>query len=193
MDEERYELRNARVLASEAMARLIRPGDTVVDATMGNGGDTLFLSKLVGEHGLVYAVDIQQDAMDRTKERLEAEGMGSRVRFSLLGHEHLSEIVSTPVRAVMFNLGWLPGGDHACTTHVDTTLSALEQACTLLLPGGMISVCVYPGHEEGTRELSAVEAFCMQLPVRQYTVLGSRFVNARPETPRLFLIQKNKT
>ncbi|MBQ7485982.1 MAG: methyltransferase domain-containing protein [Clostridia bacterium] len=190
--DERYELRNARYLAADAIQRLVQPGDTVVDATMGNGGDTLFLCRLVGEKGHVYAIDIQMDAMKRTKERLDAEGLGERVSFSLQGHQHLREIVKTPVQAVMFNLGWLPGGNHECTTHVETTIEALRQATEMILPGGMVSVCVYPGHDEGTRELSAVESFCSELPVNRYTVLANRFVNARQGTPQLFLIQKNR-
>lgn len=189
---ERTELKNARYLASEAMQRLIRPGDAVVDATMGNGGDTLFLAQLVGDLGHVYAIDIQPAVLERTKERLEAEGLLDRVSFSLAGHQHLAEIVAGPVQAVMFNLGWLPGGDHGCTTHTETTLEALSQACSCLLPGGLISVCVYPGHEEGRRELEAVREYCRKLPVKTYTVLHHHFINARAETPQLFLIQKNR-
>jgi len=189
---ERYELKNARYLASDAMQRLIRPGDRVVDATMGNGGDTVFLAQLVGKQGHVYAIDIQPAAMEKTKERLEAEQLLERVSFSLDGHQHLDEFVREPVQAVMFNLGWLPGGDHGCTTHTETTIEAISQACTCLLPGGMISVCVYPGHEEGSRELEAVAGFCEKLPVRNFTVLHHRFINARSETPQLFLIQKNR-
>ena len=188
---ERFELKNARYLASDVMQRLIQPGDTVVDATMGNGGDTVFLAQLGGEQGRVYAIDIQPAAMKRTKERLEAEGLIERVFFSLEGHQHLAEIVGGPVRAVMFNLGWLPGGDHICTTRTETTVEAVLQACSCLLPGGLISVCVYPGHEEGMRELEAVTQFCRNLPVRTYTVLQHRFINAKAETPQLFLIQKN--
>ena len=188
----RYELKNARYLAAEAMQRLVQPGDTVVDATMGNGGDTLFLCRLVGENGHVYAIDIQPEAMARTKERLDVEEICTRVSFSLNGHQHLREIVGEPVQAVMFNLGWLPGGNHACTTCVETTLKALQQAVELILPGGMVSVCVYPGHDEGTKELDAVTSFCSMLPVNRYTVLGNRFMNAKQGTPQLFLIQKNR-
>ena len=190
--DERYELRNARYLAAETMQRLIRPGDTVVDATMGNGGDTVFLCRLTGEEGRVYAIDIQQEALDRTRERITAEGFESRVEFSLLGHQHLKEIVSGPIRAIMFNLGWLPGGNHECTTRVETTIEALSQATECLMQGGIISVCVYPGHDEGTKELEAVTGFCQALPVREYTVLRNTFINARQDTPQLFLIQKNR-
>ena len=188
---ERYELKNARYLASDAMQRLIRPGDRVVDATMGNGGDTVFLAQLVGKQGHVYAIDIQPAAMEKTKERLEAEQLLERVSFSLDGHQHLAEFVREPVQAVMFNLGWLPGGNHSCTTLTETTTQAIMQACNCLLPGGMISICVYPGHEEGEREREAVTELCKSLPVRNYTVLHHGFINAKAGTPELFLIQKN--
>ena len=111
-----YELRSARYLAAEALERVIGPGDTAVDATMGNGHDTLTLCRLVGPAGRVYAFDVQRDAVERTRERLRDAGMLDRASLFCLGHECMAEVVKTPVTAVVFNLGWLPGGDHAVTT-----------------------------------------------------------------------------
>ena len=47
-------------------------GEVAVDFTMGNGGDTLFLSKTVGESGKVYAFDIQEEALASTEAYLKS-------------------------------------------------------------------------------------------------------------------------
>ncbi len=193
METERFVLRNARHLAADYMARAIRPGDTVVDATMGNGKDTLFLCELVGEGGCVYAFDVQPEAVERTRERVEEAGFADRTTLLLAGHETMAEKISEPVQAVMFNLGWLPGAAHAVTTRTETTLAAVRAATELLSPGGVVTVCVYPGHEEGTRELEALRTFVSQMDVRRFNTLHHVFVNASNQTPQLFLIQRNES
>lgn len=189
--DDRFVLRNARYLAADYMTRSLREGDVAVDATMGNGHDTQFLCGLVGESGRVYAFDVQQSALDNTAARLEAAGLRSRAELILSGHEKMAEYVKTPVRAVMFNLGWLPGAEHIVTTKTNTTLEAVRAAAQLLLPGGIMTVCVYPGHEEGTRELAALLEWASGLDVRTFNVLHHHFICAAPNTPRLILIQKN--
>lgn len=192
MDSERFVLRNARHLAADYMIRSIREGDRVIDATMGNGKDTLFLCELVGETGHVYAFDVQAEAVERTKERVKEAGYDGRATLLLAGHETMVEHVKEPVQAVMFNLGWLPGAEHIVTTKTETTLAAVRAACNLIAPGGIVTVCVYPGHEEGTRELSALLEYAASLDVRRFNVAHHRFLNASLQTPQLILIQKNK-
>ena len=190
--QERYVLRNARHLAADYMIRTIREGDTVVDATMGNGKDTLFLCDLVGETGHVYAFDVQAEAVERTRERVREAGFEDRTTLFLAGHETMAEHIKAPVQAVMFNLGWLPGAQHIVTTKTDTTIKAVHAALELIVPGGIVTVCVYPGHEEGTRELEALKEYVSGLSVRTFNVLYHSFVNASSQTPQLFLIQRNK-
>ena len=190
-NDERFVLRNARHLAADYMIRTLREGDVAVDATMGNGHDTQFLRELVGERGHVYAFDVQQSAIDNTANRLEAEGFSSRATLILDGHQNMAEYIAQPVRAVMFNLGWLPGAAHAVTTQVETTLQAVNAAARLLVPGGVMTICVYPGHEEGTRELSALLEWAGALDVRTFNVLHHHFICAAAHTPRLILVQKN--
>lgn len=192
-DDGRFVLRNARYLAADYMTRAVRSGDTVVDATMGNGKDTLFLCGLVGESGHVYAFDVQAEAVARTRERIDEAGYASRATLLLAGHETMAEHVKGPVQAVMFNLGWLPGAVHAVTTKTETTLAAVRAATALIAPGGIVTVCVYPGHEEGARELEALGALAAGLDVRRFNVLHHRFVNASLQTPQLILIQRNKS
>ena len=188
---ERFVLRNARHLAADYMLRTVREGDTVVDATMGNGKDTLFLAELVGESGRVHAFDVQAEAVERTRQRVEEAGYAPRVSLHLAGHETMKQHVPSGVQAIMFNLGWLPGAGHAVTTLTDTTLAAAQAACDLIAPGGIVTICVYPGHDEGKRELAVLDQWAASLSVRKYNVLRHHFVNAALYTPQLFLIQKN--
>ncbi len=185
-----YELKSARFLAREVLEKALAPGDAAIDATMGNGHDTLFLCESVGPEGRVYAFDLQPAAVQRTEERLREAGVWGRAKLFCLGHEHMREQVPEPVRAVVFNLGWLPGGDHSVTTRWETTHEALLAALDLLLPGGVLVVCAYPGHPEGDRERLELTAFLSGLSNRVYNVLHQRFLNASPGAPECFTVQK---
>ena len=147
-------------LAHQQVAAVAGMGDEVVDATAGNGHDTLELARLVGETGRVYAFDIQQAAIDQTRRRLSRHGLLERVTLQLCGHEHLLERLAPEcqgkIAAVMFNLGYLPGGDKQRVTRAATTVPAMEQAARCLRPGGILTVIAYPGHPGGSDELDAV-------------------------------------
>ncbi len=187
-----YELRSARYLAADILRQAVAPGDTVVDATMGNGHDALFLCQLVGESGWVYAFDVQQQAVESTKKRLEEAGVHSRAALFCLGHEHMAEKVEGPIAAAVFNLGWLPGGDHSVTTHWETTKKAIESALSLLKPLGVLVICAYPGHAEGDREREALTVFLSTLPPQRFNVLHQKFLNAGPGAPECFAVQKQR-
>ena len=186
----RYELRSARFLAADILRHAVLPGDFVIDATMGNGGDTLLLCELVGEDGRVYAFDVQEQAVENTRARLRAAGMADRARLYCLGHEHLQKIVREPVSAAVFNLGWLPGGDHGVTTRWETTEAAVRQALALLRPLGVLVICAYPGHAEGSREKEALIQFLSSLKPQEFNVLRHQFLNAGPGAPECFAVQK---
>ena len=185
-----YELKSARYLAAEVFQAAVRPGDRVVDATMGNGHDTLTLCELVGPTGKVYAFDVQPQAVSITRQRLGEAGVLDRAELFCLGHEHMAEKVEGPVAAVAFNLGWLPGGDKRVTTRWETTRQAVESALSLLKPWGVCVICVYPGHAEGDRERESLTQLLAQLPPQRYNVLWQKFLNAGPGAPECFVIQR---
>ena len=185
-----FALRSARFLAADCLRRFLLPGDTAVDATMGNGHDTTLLCDLVGESGRVYGFDIQPQAVENTRKRLEAAGLSARAVLFCVGHEKMAEYVSGPVQAAVFNLGWLPGGDKRVTTQWETTRSAVEQALRLLSPQGVCVICAYPGHAEGDRERESLGAYLSALRPQEYNVLHQRFINAGPAAPECFIIQK---
>ncbi|MEF8796262.1 MAG: class I SAM-dependent methyltransferase [Salinivenus sp.] len=180
----------AHSLATEALS----PGDTAVDATVGNGHDTVVLARAVGEEGQVLGVDVQADAIDATRQRLAAAGLASRVRLIRTGHETMAERVPDRrhgrVGAVMFNLGYLPGSDSPLTTTPQTTIPALDAAMRLLRPDGVLTVVLYSGHEGGPEEVEAVEAWAEALPRTLGEALSYRFVNQQNDPPRLIAVEK---
>jgi len=185
-----FEIKSARHVAQDVLRRLIKAGDTVIDATMGNGHDTLFLAELVGEGGHVHAFDIQEAAVQSAQKRLFEADAAARCSLYCLGHESMAEKVFTPVSAIMFNLGWLPGGDKTVTTRLETTIEAVKSGLTLLDKGGLMTICIYPGHEEGDREREALLNFVSLLKPQEFNVLHHRFLNAGAGAPECILIQK---
>ena len=186
------DFRSARFWAAELIEPALYDGARAVDATMGNGQDTLWLCRRVGEAGRVYAFDVQPEAVARTRQRLEDAGVAQRAELNCLGHERMAEVVPGPVDAVMFNLGWLPGAAHAVTTRTETTLLAVNAALGLLKPDGLLTVCVYPGHPEGTRELEALTHWAETLDPRRFDALLRRYMNHPNDPPQLIAVKRNR-
>ena len=165
---------------------LIKPGDTVIDATAGNGNDTLKLCQAVGKDGRVYAFDIQKAALENTQKRLTEANMDNYVLI-LDSHANIGRYVSAPVKAAVFNLGYLPGGDHSIHTNAQTTSQAISAALELISADGFVSVCIYYGKNSGTMEKDGILDFLKQLDPKKYTVTLHDFYN-RPNNPPLTAI-----
>lgn len=190
MDRKSEELRGAVPLSHFFLRYRLKPGDRAVDATSGNGHDTLLLAELVGERGQVWGFDLQEEALERTRRMLSEHGCQDRVALHRLGHERMLEVVDGPVQAVIFNLGYLPGGDAALVTTPATTKAALDQARSLLAPGGLILVALYTGHAGGKEEEAAVLEWGAGLSPREFHVWTSRQLNRPSSAPYLLLVEK---
>ena len=142
----------------------LNPGDVCIDATAGNGHDSLFLAKNIAPSGKVLAIDIQETALSETENRLNNHGLSHLLETRKGSHTDISKFIikemQGKVAAVMFNLGYLPGGDHEVVTKLETTTSALVQAYDVIREGGLISVLCYRGHEGGKEEALAVVKLC---------------------------------
>lgn len=183
-------LQNALALSHEYMKSTVRPGSIAVDATCGNGHDTLFLSRLVGVDGRVYGFDVQDIALKNTRQRLKQENAPDNVTLFCRGHEEMESVVAPGVAAVMFNLGYLPGGDHGMATRHETSVRAIGAAARLLAPGGLITLCIYSGGDTGFEERGAVIRFCRSLDQRNFRVLSHEFINQENHPPLLVCIEK---
>lgn len=153
-------------LAAYFVRSHLQAGDSAIDGTAGNGMDTLMMAQCVGSRGRVYAFDIQSEAIANTKVLLEKEQLSNRVLLFCEGHETIgtkSIIQQDPmISAVMFNLGFLPGGDKSIFTHEKTTLQALESAMNVLKCQGIMTICAYC-HDEGRKEIDAIEQWARSL------------------------------
>lgn len=170
--------------------KIVNPGDTVIDATMGNGYDTLYLAKLVGNAGKVYAFDVQEEALKSTKKKVERDNLQCYVELILDGHENMDKYVKEEVSCVLFNLGYLPRAKHNIITKPETTLQALEKSLNLLKPNGVISVAIYTGHEGGMDEKNEVCQYLNNLDQNYYNVLHMNFTNQVNNPPELILVEK---
>lgn len=185
-------LRGAVALSHHFLRGRVRPGDCAVDATCGNGRDTLLLAQLVGPDGRVWAFDVQEHAMAATRLRLEEAGCLAQTELVLAGHERLAALVREPLRAVVFNLGYLPGGDRQVVTEPDKSVAALQQAAQLLAAGGIITVCVYTGHPGGTEEGAAVAGWGAALDPMRFNVWQSRQLNRPGTAPYLMVVERTE-
>lgn len=167
----------------------IKRGCTAVDFTMGNGNDTLFLSRAVGPEGKVYAFDIQQAAIDSTKKFLEASGAPENYTLICDSHHKVKEYVEEKIRVGMFNLGFLPGGDKSITTLHETTIPAIQAAIELLERDGCLIIAVYPGHEEGAVEGKLVEELLATYDRSRILTAKFCIVNS-PDSPFFFVVEK---
>ncbi|MGE4283462.1 MAG: class I SAM-dependent methyltransferase [Clostridia bacterium] len=183
-------LKNSLGISHEIVGKVVRAGDIVVDATAGNGSDTLFLAKLVGELGHVYSFDVQRFALENTRQRLQAEEMIERVTLIKAGHQNIDQYVGTGIKAVMFNLGYLPGGDHAIHTKAETTIAAISKSLDLLLSHGIVAIVIYHGGDSGFEEKNAVMEFLQALDYRRYSVLMHQFINQIHCPPIAVCIEK---
>ncbi len=156
----------------------------VIDATCGNGHDTLFLA---GRARHVHAFDIQDSAIQATKTRLASNGL-TNVTYHPMSHTAIGDVVDEPVRAVIFNLGYLPGSDKSVTTTYQTTLAALKSAMGRLEKTGVIAMVLYPGHPQGMEEVEHIELFLQSLPAH-YLISKHTMVN-RHNAPFLIFIQQ---
>lgn len=183
-------LKTAMRYSHELLSEVVVTGDHVVDATMGNGHDTLFLAQLVGENGKVDAFDIQEAALLATKEKLAPFPEKKVVHLHLDGHENVAEYLQEEkIKAAIFNLGYLPKSDKQVITLPQTTKKALDALLAHLLPKGRIVVVCYYGHSGGQAELDAIKTYCQQLPQKQYNVLAYQFINQKNQPPVLFCIE----
>lgn len=184
-------------LVSEAhtvIRQRLQTGDIAIDATVGNGHDTLFLADQVGTAGTVYGFDVQASALASARKKLEQTNAGTGVILIHDSHAHIAE--SIPARhhgsidAVMFNLGYLPGSDKTVITQSETTLAALNAVLELLAPNGMITILAYPGHVGGAEETRCVQSWCDHLNDDRYSVQIIQGTEPKHTSPRLFVIEQ---
>ncbi|SDG00881.1 Putative rRNA methylase [Selenomonas sp. WCT3] len=177
-------------LMHQAILPAVRQADVIVDATAGNGGDTLFLAQNMKASCQLYAFDIQPEAIARTKER--TRDFAAQICYLQRSHEEIDRHVDRSIDVAMFNLGYLPGADHEAVTNHESTLKAVKCVLAKLRIQGICAIMVYPGHPEGRIEADYLAGFFQKLPARDYTVGCYRLWNHRPEAPYGFILERTR-
>jgi len=162
----------------------------VVDATSGNGYDSLFLAQSTPDDAIIFSFDIQNVALLKTKKLLDSHGLLNKVKLIEDSHDKINIYINQEVDVVMFNLGYLPGATHDITTQPDLTISALEKSLALLRVGGIITVITYPGHATGLSEYLRIRELLSSISARTFAVNSWKAVNQGNNPPVLFVIEK---
>ena len=181
-------------VAQTWIAEVIQKGDAVVDATLGNGADALFLAQKIGEAGVLFGFDVQAQSIQTCQALLAHQPC--QQHLLLAGHETMKANVPqhfhANIKAIMFNLGWLPNSDKSIITHADTTIIALEHSLELLAPNGRMTVMVYPGHQGGETEAEQVITWLTQTCQQPLFDLNKIVLPNRPTAPILLQVTKLK-
>ncbi|MCZ0755192.1 class I SAM-dependent methyltransferase [Anoxybacillus sp. J5B_2022] len=186
----------ARILpfARSLLDLAVQPGDIAVDATVGNGHDTLYLAERVGKNGHVFGFDIQTQAIENTAKRLQEHAVYEQVTLFHASHDTLIEKIPTHVHGritgAIFNLGYLPGGDKQIVTKPASTIRAVEQLLDIMVPEGIIVLVIYHGHPEGAIERDAVLSYVATIDQQRAHVLRYQFINQINHPPFIVAIEK---
>ncbi len=168
-------------------------GECAIDATVGNGHDTLFLAQQVGSTGTVFGFDIQQQAIESTQTRVNDNNCSNITQLFQTSHANIAQSIPLnfhgKIKAIMFNLGYLPGSDKSIITQTESTLNALAHAINLLAKPGLLTIAAYPGHSGGKSETDAIKQWLEQLPSDQYST-QTIYSSEKETAPRLYIIKK---
>jgi SAM-dependent methyltransferase len=180
---------------SEFHHTLIRPfvaaGDVVVDCTLGNGHDALFLAEAVGTGGHIFGFDLQEKAVERARGRLLDAGIEEgRFTFFRDSHEKIAEHVAPGIGAAVYNLGYLPGGDRAIVTERTTTIRSVKNSLQLLRREGVVALTLYNRQVGGKSEAEGVVEYASTLDFRLFKVLHLRYPNLPNDPPAMVMIQR---
>lgn len=180
-------LKNTTALALAMCENYITENSVAVDATCGRGNDTLWLTKRCRK---VYAFDIQKEAVESTRVLLESAGETAEIICG--SHNDMASYVTESPDVIVFNLGYLPGGDKNVTTEAEETLNALGCSLEMLAVNGILSVTMYPGHSQGAVEQELILAWARELDKSKFHCVFANMLNQSPEAPQILWITKKK-
>lgn len=184
-------INNTITITKEYITSYIKEGQYVLDATVGNGHDTLLMAKNVGESGRVYGFDIQRVAIENTKELLKKNNFYSRIFLIEDSHENINKYIDKKLDFIIYNLGYLPSGDKTIITKASSTVKSIELALNLLNHNGLLLINSYIGHSGGREENTAIESLLKNLEQKEFNVLKHKFINQRNNPPILYIVEKS--
>ncbi|MGN9164119.1 class I SAM-dependent methyltransferase [Tissierellaceae bacterium HCP3S3_D8] len=184
-------INNAVSIVHNLMKEHLKSGDVVLDCTMGNGKDTLLMAELVGPLGKVYGFDIQDIAIENTKDLLKELDYNNTILIKE-SHEFIDRYIDEALDFIVYNLGYLPGGDKNIKTKVSTTISSIKKALKMLKPNGILCIVSYIGHDGGMEENIGISELLSELDQKTFNVLKFRFINQKNNPPILYVVEKSR-
>ena len=180
-------LNNVNDITGHLVSAFLKEGGTAADMTMGNGHDTLKLLEATGEGGKVYAFDVQEKALENTRNLL-----GERKNVILIrdSHENVDRYITEELDLAVYNLGYLPGAEKDTKTEAESTTSSLRKVLKLIKTGGHVIISVYTGHEGGMEENEAILDFLLKLNKKKYNALKLSYPNRKDTAPKMMIIEK---
>lgn len=163
--------------------QFIKEGDIVLDATCGNGYDSLTLAKLVGEEGFVYAFDIQEIAIESTRRLIDDNKLSDRVELILDSHENIDKYIDKKLDFVVYNLGYLPQGDKRIRTNYQSTITSIKKALDFMKSGAILLITLYRGHDGGLEEYDRVREFAEKLDQKKFNSFQFNHINQKNYPP----------
>ncbi len=177
-------------LIDQKLQHYLKGGEQVIDATLGNGHDAYKLAKLIGPTGSLVGFDIQKEAIAATQKRLASLSHPPKIQLHCHSHADLPLYIDEPVDLIIYNLGYLPGGDKSITTEAESTLKSIQEGLALLKPNGLILIAIYHGHKAGAKERDKLLCYLSSLDQRYFHLLKQQFINQRNNPPFLLTIEK---
>ena len=168
---------------------------TIVDITCGNGHDTMYLLSHCHENSHVYAIDIQEVAITRTKEKIvkELPQAMKQVDFILGSHDRVIETLPVSnIDLMIGNLGYLPNADHQIMTKSTSTIKAISKGLAKLSVNGLCTIVAYPGTETGRKEAEDLEYYIASINQKEYHCSTWRPLNQANQPPILYIIRRRK-
>ncbi len=182
---------NVLKITKDLMEKNVKVGDRVLDCTLGKGNDSLNLARLVGDKGKVYGFDIQDFAIEKTREKLAKENLLGQVEIIKDSHENIDKYIVEPLDFIIYNLGYLPGGNKEIITRGETSLTSIIKGLELLKENGLMVIVTYIGHKGGLEEFNLINDYLKKLNQKEYNVLKYEFVNQINKPPKVFVVEKS--
>ena len=176
-------------LSTWAIKNYVKTDYIAVDATLGNGNDSLSIAKQIGPKGHLYAFDIQERAIEKSRALFESNEIVNNYIFILDSHENISDYIETKIDFAIMNLGYLPGGDKSIITKGNTSIKCIEKLLKLLKGNGILAISSYSGHDLGNEQKQVVN-YLESLNQKEYNVLAMDFINQVNSPAKFFLIEK---
>lgn len=182
--------KNAVEACHSLLTHRLKQGMTVVDATVGNGYDSLHVLKILDRSGKLIGLDIDPLAIENTQRLLWENGYKDYAQLYCTDHQNLQQFVDVPVDCILFNFGYLPGNKQRYTTIGSSSCQAVHAGLNLLKQGGMMILVLYTGHIEGSIESQMLGELVKALDQKKYHVFQLTYPNQVNNPPYLVYIER---